>query len=403
MKTFLVVKSAAWTLLLAGVTLAPSAAPLTVHEWGTFTTVSGSDGKLLPGLEREEQPLPPFVHSHAGFSPANKGWNRSVTNVTVKMETPVIYFYSEVSQTVDVDVRFEGGSISQWFPERLTGEKVLPVPEFVGSALNRIIPPIDFAKRYQGSAMWRVEVLAPGAAEESSMRRQWETPAMLTAFPSIEHWQRARVAGANKIRGAKGGVEGFIFYRGVGNFPLPLKITAANDRLSLTNTGNDAIPFLFIYEKNAAHPLGVVRWSGALSAGGCEKVPLKDVERDGVNTMLSRTLPAALQRAGLTGEEAQAMIATWRESYFERSGLRVFWIVPRTFTDRVLPIAISPQPDKMERVLVGRSEVLTPAFEQELSRDFRASDGERWSADRYYLAYRARAAELGVVFSEGRR
>jgi len=35
----------------------------TVHEWGTFTSVSGSDGVLLPGLEVEEAPLPNFVQS----------------------------------------------------------------------------------------------------------------------------------------------------------------------------------------------------------------------------------------------------------------------------------------------------------------------------------------------------
>ena len=38
-----------------------------VHEWGTFTTVSGSDGVLLTGLQREEETLPPFVHSHLGL------------------------------------------------------------------------------------------------------------------------------------------------------------------------------------------------------------------------------------------------------------------------------------------------------------------------------------------------
>ena len=38
-----------------------------LHEWGTFTTVAGSDGVLLTGLQREEEELPGFVHSHFGF------------------------------------------------------------------------------------------------------------------------------------------------------------------------------------------------------------------------------------------------------------------------------------------------------------------------------------------------
>ena len=36
----------------------PLAAELTVHEWGTFTQVIGSDGSVLDGLEREEEALP---------------------------------------------------------------------------------------------------------------------------------------------------------------------------------------------------------------------------------------------------------------------------------------------------------------------------------------------------------
>ena len=32
---------------------AVDSAGFTLHEWGTFTSISGSDGVLLPGLERE--------------------------------------------------------------------------------------------------------------------------------------------------------------------------------------------------------------------------------------------------------------------------------------------------------------------------------------------------------------
>ena len=94
-----------------------------MHEWGTFTCVAGSDGVLLSGLEVEEHALPPFVYSHAGFAPADKGWSHPVHGVTVKMETPVLYFYSDQARSVRVDVGFRGGSISQWYPQRTGGEQ----------------------------------------------------------------------------------------------------------------------------------------------------------------------------------------------------------------------------------------------------------------------------------------
>jgi hypothetical protein len=101
--------------------------------------------------------------------------------------------------------------------------------------------------------------------------------------------------------------------------------------------------------------------------------------------------------AGLTGDEATALITTWRESYFDRPGLRVFWIVPRAFTDEILPIAITPKPTTLARVLVGRTELLTPAFEQQLLRDFAFDGGKRWDGDRYVRAYRERVQRMGGI------
>jgi len=109
---------------------AVDSAGFTLHEWGTFTSISGSDGVLLPGLEREEEALPVFVQSHEGMASQSqlsfggKGWLRPLHNVTIKMETPVIYFYTSQPFAAHVHVGFNGGSISQWFPARNGGERV---------------------------------------------------------------------------------------------------------------------------------------------------------------------------------------------------------------------------------------------------------------------------------------
>jgi hypothetical protein len=341
---------------------------LTVHEWGTFTSVSGSDGALLPGLEVEEESLPNFVHSFAEFSPAMKGLNHPVRNVTVKMETPVLYFYATKPLTAQVEVGFHGGSISQWYPDRVAGE-TLPAS-------------VDFSGGYNGSATWRVDVLAKDTTEKITAPTKDETA----------QWPRARVAAANRLRGPKGEVEDFIFYRGVGNFSLPLRVTAGEDgALTIQNTGGAVIPYVLVYLKQTGQdPLTRELFN---LAPGKTWVP----SRPGI---FKTRFHGALEEAGLSYAEAAALLATWKESYFDRPGLRVFWIVPRAFTDCILPLAITPAPDKLERVLVGRSEVLTPAFEKELADGFRADGGTRWSRDRYFLAYRERARQLGVVLPE---
>ena len=45
----------------------PDRDPLVVHEWGTFTSMQGSDGITLEGLHWEEEALPRFVHSLVRF------------------------------------------------------------------------------------------------------------------------------------------------------------------------------------------------------------------------------------------------------------------------------------------------------------------------------------------------
>jgi hypothetical protein len=390
------------TLSVATATVsAASEAGFTVHEWGTFTTVSAPDGTLLTGLEREEERLPNFVRSHAGFAPAEKGWVRPVANVTVKMETPVIYFYSDHELPVRVEVGFVGGSISQWYPERSGGEefseRASPGADLRSLRNSR---PVDFARGFSGRIVWDVVVLAPMTAERITAPSAWETP----------QWPRARVSGANLVRGplgvgesdAKGTlaeipvVEGFLFYRGIGNFALPLRVyfdEAA--RLVVSNEGAEALPFVWVYDNRTEGAAARYHWCGLLKAKEAQALVPKMGDAPSEKQLFAR----ALVEAGLAESEARAMLATWQESYFDAEGLRVFWIVPRAFTDRVLPLSITPNPKKLERVLVGRSEVITPEFAAMLESEFRGDGGVRWRNHRYGLAYRELAARRGVALS----
>jgi hypothetical protein len=59
-------------------------------------------------------------------------------------------------------------------------------------------------------------------------------------------------------------------------------------------------------------------------------------------------------------------VNTWRDSWFEEPGVRVLYVLPRVWTDRVLPLTLDPKPRETVRVMVGRAEVITPNMEWEL-------------------------------------
>lgn len=377
----------ALSVVAAGCSVLAAETPdYTLHEWGTFTSISGSDGVLLPGLEREEEALPIFVKSHDGMRPqllGGKGWARPLRNVTIKMETPVIYFYANQPFAAQVSVGFKGGAISQWFPDRSSGETPPPY------VMNQFGQPqggdIDFAKGYQGSIQWNVQVQPPSPGDGAAVFKTGET---LT-------WVYPRQTDSAVVRTKNGDAEKYLFYRGVGNFALPVRFTLPDDRsLRIENQGGAALPAMLIFNYGQD---GGVSFSmlGATKAGEARTVSLtessaaKNWQPEVYNAMTK-----ALVEAGLFQKEADAMLQTWWTSYFQRPGLRVFWIVPEPVTEEILPLAVQPAPRKQVRVLVGRSELLSPAFEKNLVTEFAKGDQNRWRYDRYFPAFETRVNAL---------
>src|SRR5262245_15020282 len=68
---------------------------MTVHEWGTFTSVGGENGDAIAWRTYGgSADLPCFVHRFGAFKGGLFG--------TVRMETPVLYFYGSSESVADV-------------------------------------------------------------------------------------------------------------------------------------------------------------------------------------------------------------------------------------------------------------------------------------------------------------
>ncbi|MGJ8697478.1 MAG: hypothetical protein ACSHYF_14265 [Verrucomicrobiaceae bacterium] len=395
--------------ILITTALMGSVSAYTLHEWGTFTSVSGSDGQLLAGLKKEEEKLPGFVHAlegmrNVGPQMMSKGFfpNRPLRNVKIKMETPVIYFYSDHPFQASVQVGFNGGSISQWFPQRSGGEGVPKIKKLrvEGPFLETPLTDaqfeegggIDFATHRQGEIRWDVEVMAPDASRGLTFKAD-----------ETLNWLRPRNPKANVLKVGEE-YEDYLFYRGVGNFELPVTFSVDGaETLQIENHGDEAIPFLFVQEVLPDRSVRYHSFDGGLGVATTVEVPESGFTTGGKDWKrpVYERMYEGLTATGLTAEESHGMIQTWWHSYFEQPGLRVFWIVPQGVTEDILPLEVSPAPKELVRVLVGRSEVLRPGFEAQLVKNFKLrndkKEGAAWIQNvfhRYGIAFQHRVNQL---------
>jgi hypothetical protein len=319
---------------------------LVVHEWGTFTSIAGRDGVALEWRPLNgPSDLPKFVHT---MQEGDGGLRHRVVGkgdltASVRMETPVLYFYSGKEMDVSVKVDFPQGKITEWYPQARA----------VGTNVD-----------------WGKLKVMPGAAVN------------LPVESAHSHYYPAREVDAAPVQvcstnGKPGQQEKFLFYRGVGTFDLPLSVKLEGESVVLKNTGKDEIAHLVIFE-NRGGKIGYRlcdRFTGEMT----HERPSLDKNMESLLTDLKQILVAS----GLYEKEAEAMIKTWRSSWFEE-GMRVFYILPRQTTDAILPVTIDPRPAELVRVLVGRAEVITPemekSVEQQVSRLSDSSPGAREAA-----------------------
>lgn len=361
--------------------------PFTVHEWGTFTSVQGQDGVALEGLSREEEALPSFVYDRTKIRDCPlraKGWKGlevPADHVTQKMETPVLYFHSAAERRVRVRVDFVKGLISQWYPVC----DLLGPPEGARDA-----GPLDLSKVDRSFLQWDVDLVP---SDPSNARATW--PPEVPAVAADDPWSFAREVDAAWVRTAPrkgperdGPVEAerYLFYRGLGNFDVPLRAAMwHDDDLVVTNTGDVAIESAVAFEIRGGE--GRMTTVDGIPAGGALKVALPDGAAhwgplDDIDRKLQALVQERLLKQGLFADEARAMVRTWSRSWFRAEGTRVLWIVPRKTVDAILPLSIDPKPDALVRVLVGRAEVIPPRVEREDYAALRDTAGDAAAAAR---------------------
>lgn len=297
---------------------------LIVHEWGTFTSLMGSDGSRQEGMHHEEATLPDFVYgfkrpqsepkiaetsqcthvklpcpyldtlSRHNNSAEITPENPIGAGITQKMETPVIYFYGDVGQKVTVEIKFPQGIISQYYPKATS-----------------------YAPRYN-----EAKTLGPSnfSFDVQLLQKSDTVNLPLTMPNSI--WNPSRVVNANTIFVDRE-YEKFIFYRGVGDFDAKLVVKNDGKKATLINHSSAPIQQAFILNfdgsKGAIKPIGSIRKKKEVVIPATKMMLPLEVYISSAKDLIANALIAE----GLFKDEAEALVNTWEKSYFKTPGVRI--------------------------------------------------------------------------------
>lgn len=332
---------------------------LVAHEWGTFTSIAGEDGRAVEWLPQlGPTDLPDFVGR------INCSLKASLSG-TVRMETPVIYFYAPREMTVDVRVRFPQGVITEWYP-RLTGLS------------NDIIN-----NAFKGDIVWTNVRVRPGARAQFRTERD------------RSHYYAARATDAAPLQVGPD-EERFLFYRGVGRIPPPIMAKViANGQIVVSHARGEPLGDIILFENRDGATAYAAQHTTAARAA------FNALEPEGEAPSPQIALQKTLVAHGLYPREAQAMVDSWRGSWFEQ-GTRLFYIVSGDAVDAILPLQITPRPSEVKRVFVGRIEIPTLQTLREVKAALEKGDRIKLAQYGRFLEPLARQLSLSVPATTSR-
>jgi hypothetical protein len=384
---------------------------LVVHEWGTFTSLVDESGRELVGINIDDEPVPEFVHnlnrfllsrpvlSSLHWQYRSKGAPRHHPQVMMRLETPVIYFYppaGEREMRIDVSVRFRGGWLTEFYPQAHAD-----APGLKGGGFEFG----DLTSASASSLAWNdLRVGTDGVGPETKE----------------QVWLAPRKVDAANITNVAGESERYLFYRGVGHLHAPLRATLDRKAGTLSIQANFSevlasgqkahIPQLWLIHVRRDGQCAFRMLDGIDATGDYKRelataayrfepgdFSLENRQR------LDTAMHAALVADGLYANEATALLSTWQRSYFASPGLRLFYLVPRVWTDHYLPLSLS-RDAALDRVMIGRLELIGDDQRALLDRLSSAANSDgKWieqiaesAARERFLAGRSDFGDLGV-------
>ncbi|MBY0523405.1 MAG: hypothetical protein K2R98_08395 [Gemmataceae bacterium] len=291
---------------------------LSVHEWGVVSAY-GDTELANADMRAEWGGLPKFVYGQID--------GRKIPERNMAVRAPVMYFHTEQSLTLNIKVDFPKGKPVVWWPANSNAG-------FRGEGAA----PLTFLQ-------WNVQVKPTNAAQIKLMdlpRNHWLEALRDVKAEDIVSFDQS--TGQQKER--------FIYYDGLIPAPKGLTVRVDKDKVALKSAAKHALHDVTVVDLRNVRKIRVARIAQLDAEAEVKDVEFKEGDQtkwpaDAVDTLIGQ-----LKAAGLNEDEAKALAVVWRKDFFETEGLSVFYRLPTEIYDQMLPLTVTPKPEKTVRVLL---------------------------------------------------
>jgi hypothetical protein len=313
---------------------APAAAPvakgLKVHEWGVFRV--HQDAALANADMRSVWAgLPRFVYGQVTARDLPRHWQ----NVEI-VDRPVLFFHTPTAVDIELKVDFPGGTPAVWWPG--TERPALHGATLVGATGQR--PPFR-------SLEWRLRLKEPPNVARA--------PAVPAAAEG--HWvQVLRAVKADDVFARVGERnfgcerERFVYYDGLLPRGRWLAVAVRGERVELRNQVDHPVYDVTVVDRRTPGKVRVARLARLDGGASSRALKFTEPEAKGWPAAAAREMAGQLKAAGLHEDEAGSLAELWKKELFETEGVTVFYRLPQTEYERLLPLTMSPRPEELVRV-----------------------------------------------------
>jgi len=294
-----------------------------VHEWGVFN-VFDDEKAALQIMTEEWKGLPKFVYGVLdGRTLPYRG----------PVRKPVVYFHSAKALTVQMKVDFPKGKAMVWWPAT-----EMPNSE----------------KKDTRSLHWGLYV-KEGPTPAAGLRKP---PAAPPEVPP-DHWfNQLRAVNADEVfslghlnrLGGTWDREKFVYYDGFVPAPDCLEVSIMADKIAIKSRVTFPVYDMIVVDRRNREKVRVAGGDRIEAQGNVKELDFRLVDPKRWPADGTADLVARLQKAGLNADEGQALALTWEKDFFLGPQLTVIYRLPQEEYDRLLPLTLTPRPEKIVRV-----------------------------------------------------